>query len=74
MKATYTIEQADNGIIARTTYHKEEEIEEEKVTVTESPREDMWLGKLLWEDIKHVMDAKRSNTIVMELKIKAGYE
>lgn len=70
MKATYTIEQADNGITIRADYHDVNA--DKEFRVVETPREEAQLGKLLWEDIKHVMDMKTANTVEVELEFKTN--
>jgi len=66
MKTTITIEQFENGISIVETDH---EGTTSMVSLAHSMHAD--IGKMVWEDVKHTMDAELRNKVKMDITITA---
>lgn len=66
MKVQLAVEQFDNGI---TLKWKSDAMDNQYVVVTEGgePGE---IGRMIWEDLKYVMDSESTNELVMNIEYK----
>ena len=65
MKTTITIEQFDNGISIK--YHDDEGNSTAIVSLDRTKEED--IGKLIWNDINDLMNAKLTSKVTMNIEI-----
>lgn len=68
-KATIRVEQFDNGITLKWAMDGETE----HLVATDSEKERV-LGKMVWEDIKHLMDNYTCNQVVLNIEYKEEQE
>lgn len=70
MKATITIEQFDNGISLKWKSPGEDTQSEVALDFDKEKA----IGKMIWDDIKHLMDAELCNEVEMSIEYKAVKE
>lgn len=70
MKATIKIEQFDNGISLK---WKSPDVDPQSEVALDFDKEKS-IGKMIWDDIKHLMDAELCNEVEMSIEYKAVKE
>lgn len=70
MKATIKIEQFDNGISLK---WKSPDVDPQSEVALDFDKEKA-IGKMIWDDIKHLMDAELCNEVEMSIEYKAVKE
>jgi hypothetical protein len=65
MKTTITIEQFDNGISIKET---DEDGDTQAIVSLDRTKEEE-IGKVIWEDIKNMMDDESANIVTMNIEI-----
>lgn len=68
MKANIQIEQFDNGITLKWKDAKSKQ-DQQAIIALDSDKE-IAIGRMIWEDIKMIMDSNQCNAVEMEIEYK----
>lgn len=70
MKVTLTVEQFDNGISLK---WKSPDADDQSEVALDYDKEKT-IGKVIWDDVKHLMDTELCNEVEMSIEYKAVKE
>lgn len=68
MKAKIIIEQFNNGISLK---REDENLEQEAIVALDYDREKA-IGKMIWDDVKNIMDAELCNIVTLNIEYEKG--
>ena len=68
MKAKIIIEQFDNGISLK---WEDENLEQEAIVALDYDKQNA-IGKMIWDDVKNIMDAELCNIVTLNIEYGTG--